>query len=230
VSHDDQLRSKPRQLRSEARVEQILNAASTVLGQMSYGAATTNHVAAAAGISPGTFYHWFPDFPAVAQALSDRYTGELGKQILGDIADIPELTTPALIRSVMTRLLSYAVKNPAMVNLVRADGPGQPGATLRAKLEQQTSVIVLSRVDVSQEEANAVSAVCLNTAFAMLGRAVLEKPKARMAIIEETIYALSAYLVVKYPGPESPLLANPHPALPASATPKTTVAASRSNG
>lgn len=228
VDRQSPLRSTPRQERSEARITQIMAATEKVLAEMGYSAATTNHVAAAAGISPGTLYHWFPDFSSLAQSLSERLTAELGKALLADIADIPELTTPSLIRSTMQRLLTFSLKHPAMVALVRADGPGEPGAVLRRQLELQTSAIVLSRVDVSTAEANAVSALCLNTAFAMLARAVLEKPKARNAIIDETIYALTAYLVVKYPGPDSPLLSNPHPALPPSASPKTSSAAARS--
>jgi AcrR family transcriptional regulator len=223
----DLLRSA-RQERTEARIAQILDAAAEVLVERGYSGATTNHVAAAAGISPGTLYHWFPDFPTLAEALVKRYTATLGKELLADIADSPELTTPSLIRITMHRLLQFSLKYPAMVSLIRADAPGQPGAVLRRQLEVQTSAIVLSRVEVTSAEAIAVSAVCLNTAFAMLARSVVEKPKARKAIMDETIYALTAYLVVKYPGPDSPLLTNPHPALPPSASPKTAQAAARS--
>ncbi|WP_207943797.1 helix-turn-helix domain-containing protein, partial [Actinomadura sp. KC345] len=41
-------------------------------------AATTNRIAAAAGISPGSLYQFFPNKEAIAEALADRFSTQMG--------------------------------------------------------------------------------------------------------------------------------------------------------
>lgn len=67
------LRRQPQQARSRERVEQILDAADAVFVEMGFAAATTNHVAARAGVSIGALYRFFPDKDALLVALAARY-------------------------------------------------------------------------------------------------------------------------------------------------------------
>lgn len=69
------LRREPTQQRSRERVERILDAADHLLATT--GELGTKQVAAAANISIGSLYFWFPDKESIAQALADRYWGEL---------------------------------------------------------------------------------------------------------------------------------------------------------
>lgn len=55
----------------------ILDAAEVVFVRMGYEEATTNHIAAEAGISPGSLYQFFSNKEEIAQALATRYTEEL---------------------------------------------------------------------------------------------------------------------------------------------------------
>ena len=71
------LRNLPRQARSAARVELLLDVAAEVFEEVGYDAATTNLVAARAGVPVGTLYRWFPDKAALAEALTDRYLSRL---------------------------------------------------------------------------------------------------------------------------------------------------------
>ena len=63
-------RRSPRQGRSKATVDAILEAATRILeaGETF----TTNHVAARAGVSVGTLYQYFPDKAAILHALATR--------------------------------------------------------------------------------------------------------------------------------------------------------------
>lgn len=71
--------TKPRrrQARGERRIVQLLNAAADVFATEGYAAATTNGIAAAAGVSPGTLYQFFPNKESMADALADRYVEAL---------------------------------------------------------------------------------------------------------------------------------------------------------
>ncbi len=65
-----QTRRRPRQARSKATVDAILEAATRILE--AGDAFTTNHVAERAGVSVGTLYQYFPDKAAIVQTLAAR--------------------------------------------------------------------------------------------------------------------------------------------------------------
>jgi AcrR family transcriptional regulator len=66
-------RKRPRQERSEATVDAILEAAARELAREGYEGATTNAIAKAAGISVGSLYQYFPSKDAIAVELVRRY-------------------------------------------------------------------------------------------------------------------------------------------------------------
>jgi AcrR family transcriptional regulator len=65
-------RKAPRQTRSRATVETILTATARVLVQDGFERATTNRIAAVAGVSVGSLYQYFPNKQALVRALYDR--------------------------------------------------------------------------------------------------------------------------------------------------------------
>src|SRR4051812_43963566 len=66
-----------RQPRGERRIDQILLAAGVVFARVGYERATTNAIAAEAGISPGSLYQFFPNKEAIAGALETRYAEQM---------------------------------------------------------------------------------------------------------------------------------------------------------
>ena len=74
LSNAPGMRRKPKQARSQARVNRILAAAEQLFIAEGYDATTTNAIAAHAGVSIGSLYQFFPDKAAIVQALAVRYT------------------------------------------------------------------------------------------------------------------------------------------------------------
>lgn len=76
---DQQKKTQPRARRARGlqRIASILDAAETVFARIGYDEATTHQIAAQADISPGSFYQFFANKEAIAQALVIRYTEEL---------------------------------------------------------------------------------------------------------------------------------------------------------
>jgi AcrR family transcriptional regulator len=70
-------RRKPRQARSRATVETIVEAAAQILERQGPGGLTTNGVAERAGVSIGSVYQYFPDKQALLLAAARR---ELGRE------------------------------------------------------------------------------------------------------------------------------------------------------
>ena len=46
-----------------------------------YDGASTNRIAAAAGISPGSLYQYFPNKDAIAAAVIDQYSDQLAERV-----------------------------------------------------------------------------------------------------------------------------------------------------
>ncbi len=61
--------------RVATRRAEILEAARALFNAHGTAAVSTNRIAAAAGVSPGNLYYWFPDKPAVIRALFEDWSG-----------------------------------------------------------------------------------------------------------------------------------------------------------
>ncbi len=69
-------RKLPKQARSGATVEAILEAAAQVFERQGYAAGTTNRIAERAGVSIGSLYQYFPNKDAILVALVHRHLVE----------------------------------------------------------------------------------------------------------------------------------------------------------
>jgi AcrR family transcriptional regulator len=83
-----QQRRVPRQARSLATVSFVLDAAAQVFAERGY-AATTNEIAARAGVSIGSLYQYFADKDALLIALAERHLDEAQTQLQAALADVP---------------------------------------------------------------------------------------------------------------------------------------------
>jgi AcrR family transcriptional regulator len=71
------VRKVPRQARSRATVEAILQAGARVLGNRGLDAFTTNEVAEVAGVSIGSLYQYFPDKLSLIDAIRRRHLDDV---------------------------------------------------------------------------------------------------------------------------------------------------------
>jgi AcrR family transcriptional regulator len=71
------MRKAPKQARSRATVEFIIQAAARVLGRQGWARFTTNEVASAAGVSVGSLYQYFPNKHALIDAIIKRHFDEV---------------------------------------------------------------------------------------------------------------------------------------------------------
>ena len=81
-----QPRKQPRQARSLATVEAILEAAARVLAERGYAATNTNLVAERAGVSVGSLYQYFPNKDSLITALHERHAAQMYAAIAAVLA------------------------------------------------------------------------------------------------------------------------------------------------
>jgi AcrR family transcriptional regulator len=213
------LRNRPRQARSAARVEHLLDAAEEVFEEVGYDAATTNLVASRAEVPVGTLYRWFPDKSALAEALTDRYLTHLVslyEELLSDIN--PEDRISEFLRRVMHKLVDATGAQRALpALLVSAMVPGgrsTAGARLREGLEGHIRDLVELRVPgVPAEVRDRTADVCVTLSHLILAAASDDEHPDQAAMIEEYIDVLLAYLEAKFPTVDHPAWQDPDPAV-----------------
>lgn len=71
------LRKAPRQARSRATMDAILEAAARILGERGWAGLTTNAAADIAGVSIGSLYQYFPNKLALVEAVRQRHFDEV---------------------------------------------------------------------------------------------------------------------------------------------------------
>lgn len=76
-------RKSPRQGRSQRTVDRIVEAAARVFNEAGYLGATTNGIAAEAGVSIGSLYQYFPNKDAILVALTRRHIDSATAGLVG---------------------------------------------------------------------------------------------------------------------------------------------------
>lgn len=209
------LRNRPRQARSAARVEHLLDVAEVVFEEVGYDAATTNLVASRADVPVGTLYRWFPDKAALAEALTDRYLNLLVGLYDSLLTDIdPEVRISDFLRQVMHRLLEETSTQRALpALLVSAMVPGgrsMAGARLREGLEGHIRDLVELRVPgVPHDVRDRTADVCVTLAHLVLAAASDHENEDRDALADEYIDVMLAYLEAKFPTVDHPAWNDP---------------------
>jgi AcrR family transcriptional regulator len=213
------LRNSPRQARSAARVEVLLDAAAEVFEEVGFDAATTNLVASRADVPVGTLYRWFPDKAALAEALTDRYLEVLGalyRDMASQIAP-QERIGEFLHRSLQSLALAARAQRALPALLTSAMVPGRrssAGERLREGLLAQVRTLIELRipgvpVDIRDETAE----VCVTLTHLVIASAADDDDLRRDRMMSEYIDVLLAYLEAKFPSPGSPAWEDPNVAV-----------------
>src|ERR1700689_3317409 len=107
-------RKNPKQERSQAMVETILEAATRVFVKEGYARATTNRIAIAAGVSVGSLYQYFPSKDAIAVELLRRYRESLVEIVAQRLARADQVPFEEVVEELLTMLLKHQSINPAL--------------------------------------------------------------------------------------------------------------------
>ncbi|NYG54827.1 TetR family transcriptional regulator [Nocardioides perillae] len=110
-------RRVPRQARSRARVEAVLDAAAALVVEHGVEALTTRAIADAAGVPVASLYQYFADKEDVLLALADRDMAEMDEQVLSDLATLPVLTVASVVETTMRAFVTVYHRRPAFVEI-----------------------------------------------------------------------------------------------------------------
>jgi AcrR family transcriptional regulator len=108
----------PRQARSKATVEVILEATARILVHGGLGALTTNAVADSAGVSIGSLYQYFPSKEALVMALIRRMREKLCEDLEAAQAQATGKPLPEIIEAMVRASAEHHVAAPRLVEVL----------------------------------------------------------------------------------------------------------------
>lgn len=213
MSASSELRTTPKQQRSEQRIEEILDVAEQLFAAEGFDAVSTNYIAETAGMAVGSLYRYFPDKSAIASSLADRHVKALDDLYAQVVIDDLSLPLPLLLDQVLTPLTEYWRAHPVVATLLRlatAGGVETRIDALYTNLVERVEVVMAAWVPgipAREKNITAQSIVAIARALFFEVRATTERD--RRLFLAELKYVLIAYISSKYPGPDSKLWSDP---------------------
>jgi AcrR family transcriptional regulator len=171
-------RKQPRQQRSQATVQVILDATARVLCTIGYDRASTNRVALAAGVSVGSLYQYFPSKEALVAALVERHVEEMLHLVRAKLAEVASAPLPIAVRTMIDAMFAAHAVDPKLHKVLIEQVPriGRLEDILGVEREVEAMVAALlevRRVDVRPARLGAAAFVLCHVVEAVTHKAVL---------------------------------------------------------
>ncbi|MGW5637636.1 TetR/AcrR family transcriptional regulator [Streptomyces sp. NPDC003832] len=123
-------------------VRRILDAGQEVLTEVGYEGASTSRIAAAAGISPGSLYRYFPHKDAIVSAVLTRFSDRLVSHVTARMTGQFEQPAPVLVRATLTALLDGLDVEPPLLRTAVEQGPALDGGRTLLAFEERVGDLV----------------------------------------------------------------------------------------
>lgn len=196
-------RKRPVQARSKATVDAILRGAAQVLQKSGYAGATTDRIAARAGVSVGSLYQYFPNKDAVLVALAQRHIDEgfrlVGRLLVRAVGQDPPLEE--LLRSFVAAMVALHEHQPALHRVLFEEVP-LPASVRRGLRERENAfadelaALLDAHAEVHVETAAVTSYVVVHTVDALVHNFILHPPNDidGDALVDEVVRMLFRHL------------------------------------
>jgi AcrR family transcriptional regulator len=191
------------QRRSRVTVNALLEATARILIREGFDKASTNRIAAVAGVSVGSLYQYFPSKEALVAALIDRHNQEVMQAVQGELAEAVNLPMEAAVR----KLVAVAVKahriDPKLHRVLAEQIPRVGRLEKVETFNRQNYALFAAYLERHRDEIRAVDLglaafVCVTSIEALTHTAVLHQgivsDEAMEALVGETTRLIVGYL------------------------------------
>ena len=196
-------RKRPRQARSRATVDTVLEATARVLVKHGFDGLTTNLVADTAGVSIGSLYQYFPNKAALVGALIERHVETMTSLALGELTRVARLPVGEAIRSVIEVMISAHAVHPELHRVLTEQVPrvGRMAklAEIEALVQRMVAGLLAARRDeLAIADPDMAAYVLVSAIEAITHRAALFSPELLRdpRLIDETCTMVRRYLGV----------------------------------
>jgi AcrR family transcriptional regulator len=132
-------RKSPSQKRSRETVARIIEAAARILIADGYEGASTNRIAAEAGISPGSLYQYFPGKDAIIVATVEGLTERMADQMVAAVAAADDERIEDSVHSIISALVAAMDHDRELVRVIVEQLPRLGGSAQLPAFERRIS-------------------------------------------------------------------------------------------
>jgi AcrR family transcriptional regulator len=191
-------RREPQQIRSQRRVEKILEAAAQIFAESGFEAATTNAIAERAEVSIGSVYQFFPNKAALLIQLNLRCLDDVRETL--DAVFVPgleSLTRDDMIERIIDAFGDFQARNTGLLRVLNTTRLPELLATSQTTVFTEACshierLLGMVYPNVDPERRATVAAVCFTATDALFYLMVNED--ARDRVLREAKILLKAYL------------------------------------
>lgn len=116
------MRKEPRQARSRATVEAVIEAGARILSDQGWVGFTTNKVADAAGVSIGSLYQYFPGKLSLVDAIRRRHIDDSLEAVRSALAETQSLAE--FVETLVTNIIEAHSIHPGLHRVLLDEAPG----------------------------------------------------------------------------------------------------------
>ena len=196
-------RKSASQERSRATVETLLDATARVLTREGYDRASTNRIAAVAGVSVGSLYQYFPNKEALVAALVARHNREMLDLLRDALKEVASLDLATAIAKLVRAAVDAHRVDPALHRVFDEQVPRMGQLAKIEALEGETFLLVRSyleqrRGEISVRDLDSATSILVTTVEALTHQFVIRRPDApdrdRDRFIDEVTRLVMGYL------------------------------------
>ncbi len=196
-------RKRPRQARSKATVDTILDATTRVLVKQGFDGLSTNAVAAVAGVSIGSLYQYFPNKEALVLALIDRHVEQMNAAILAELTRVKNLPVAEAARCVIELTIRAHAIDPDLHRVLTEQVP-RIGKLARLREVDEicqrmvAGLLAARRDEIAIRDPDLAAFILVSTIESVVHRAALLYPQRLRdpRLVDETTLLVTRYLGV----------------------------------
>jgi AcrR family transcriptional regulator len=195
-------RKNPRQERSQATVDALLQATARVLVKDGYDRASTNRIAEAAGVSVGSLYQYFPSKEALVAALIDRHMSEMTQLLEAKAIELAAAPIDVALREVIRAMIEAHRIDPRLHQVLVEQVPRLGRLQHIEQLEQYARTLILAYLEARKSEIRPkklelAAFLMAHVVEAITHGAVLHEPSllADEGLVDETTDLIVRYLL-----------------------------------
>jgi AcrR family transcriptional regulator len=197
-------RKKARQERSRATVGALVEATARILVREGFDKASTNRIAAMAGVSVGSLYQYFPSKEALVAAVIERHQQEIMQLVRGELAQAANQRIAQGVRTLVTMAVEAHRIDPKLHRVLAEQIPRVGRLEKVETFNRENYAFFRAYLESHREEIRATDLelaafVCVTSIEALTHTAVLHheivSDEATEALIDEATRLVVGYLM-----------------------------------
>lgn len=177
---------KPRksasQERSRLTVDALVEATARILMKEGYDKASTNRIAAVAGVSIGSLYQYFPSKEALVAAVIDRHTHELTQVVRDALIKVASRSIEVAARELVSLGIEAHRVNPELHRVLAEQIPRVGRLESGGAIDPSVHALLRSYLDAHRDEVgvadlDVAAFICVTVVEALTHTAVLHRPE-----------------------------------------------------